>query len=618
MHKFISYIIVFSTLVFGLPAFAQESFFIPQPESVSFAEGAFQLDENVKVIVPKKLQGTLIPYLAEKFQNDLKLNLTYSYKEANRDEKYILFKLIKKSELQDEGYQLEVTPESITVTAKDYAGLFNGFQTLRQTFPIENSRTIEIPAMSVTDNPRFGWRGIMLDVSRHFQTKEYILKQIDVLSAYKVNKFHWHLTDDQGWRIEIKKYPKLTDKGAWRGDRTGITWWERDKATAEEPKTVGGFYTQEDIKEVIAYAKIRNVEVIPEIDIPGHSKALVASYPELFCYNDAEANFEVAVGGKAPDNAVCAGKEYTYEFLEGVIEEIAALFPSEYLHIGGDECNKSNWKKCPYCQETKTENNLKDEEELQSHFIQKIHKIVKAQKKTMIGWDEILSGNGAPGATIMAWRRGTYTPQITAPQNGYPTIMTSYKYMYISQIQGATISEPEGPKVVLPVSKVYSHDPMPKELSAEQQELVLGNQASLWAEFTPTEEHNEYMLYPRALASAEVSWSKPENKNWLRFQNALGAYHFEKLEKTGINVSKSVFSVYPSYAIDELKNQAIVYLQTETEGNAIHYTLDGEEPTNQSEKYNSEFRTEAKTLLKAGIFNADGELLGKVLEIRLK
>ncbi|WP_276165985.1 beta-N-acetylhexosaminidase [Zobellia alginiliquefaciens] len=618
MHKFISHIIVFSALVFGLPALAQESFFIPQPESVSFTEGAFQLDENVKVIVPKKLQGTLIPYLAEKFQNDVKLNLTYSYKEANRGEKYILFKLNKKSELQDEGYQLEVTPESITVTAKDYGGLFNGFQTLRQTFPLEKSEVVTIPAMNVNDNPRFGWRGIMLDVSRHFQDKEYILKQIDVLSAYKINKFHWHLTDDQGWRIEIKKYPNLTDKGAWRADRTGISWWQREKATADEPKTVGGFYTQEDIKEVIAYAKVRNVEVIPEIDIPGHSKALVASYPELFCYDDAEANFEVAVGGKAPDNAVCAGKEYTYEFLEGVIEEIAALFPSEYLHIGGDECNKSNWKKCPYCQKTKAENNLKDEEELQSHFIQRIHKIVKDKKKTMIGWDEILSGNGAPGATIMAWRRGTYTPQITAPQNGYPTIMTSYKYMYISQIQGATVSEPEGPKVVLPLSKVYSHEPMPKELTAEQQELVLGNQASLWGEFTPTEEHNEYMLYPRALASAEVSWSVPENKNWLRFQQSLGDYHFKKLKDWQVNAAHSVFSVYPSYAIDELHNQAIVFLQTETDGNEIYYTLDGKDPTSRSKKYNGKFRTEAKTLLKAGLFNKEGKLLGNVLELRLK
>ncbi len=502
--------------------------------------------------------------------------------------------------------------------AKDYAGLFNGFQTLRQTFPLESTGEVRIPAMEVKDNPRFQWRGIMLDVSRHFQPKEFILKQIDVLSSYKVNKFHWHLTDDQGWRIEIKKYPKLTEKGAWRADRSGIAWWEREKATAEEPKTVGGFYTQEEIKEVIAYAKVRNVEIIPEIDVPGHSKALVASYPELFCYDDPEADFEVAVGGKAPDNTVCPGKEYSYGFLNDVIKEVAALFPSQYLHIGGDECNKKNWKKCPYCQKAKLDNGLEDEEELQSYFIQRIHELVKKQKKTMIGWDEILSGNGAPGATIMAWRRGKYTPQITAPQEGYPTIMTSYKYSYISQVQGPTITEPEGPKVVLPLSKVYGHEPVAAELTEAQKELVLGNQASLWGEFTPTQEHCEYMLYPRAIASAEVSWSLPETKNWERFQTALEDYHFDKLERKGINVSKSLYSVYPSYTIDELHGEAIVYLQTESVGYEIRYTLDGSEPDIDSAVYTKAFRAEPKSLLKAALFNDKGEQKGKTLELRLK
>tara|TARA_R100001369_G_scaffold80712_1_gene111279 strand:- start:2243 stop:4096 length:1854 start_codon:yes stop_codon:yes gene_type:complete len=592
--------------------------FIPQPESVSYSEEAFVLDKNTKVVVPKKFRGVFIPYLAEKFHNDLGLNLTYSYGNPEVGEKHILFRLDKRLSVRDEGYLLEVQSESIVVTAKDYGGLFNGFQTLRQTFPLQNSGTVKVPGMTVQDNPRFGWRGIMLDVSRHFQPKEFILKHIDVLSSYKVNKFHWHLTDDQGWRIEIKKYPNLTEKGAWRADRTGVSWWQREEATSEEPKTVGGFYTQEDIREVIAYAKVRNVEIIPEIDVPGHSKALVASYPHLFCYDESDANFEVAVGGKAPDNAVCAGKDSTYEFLEGVIEEVSALFPSKYLHIGGDECNKSNWKKCPYCQGVKTENNLKDEEELQSYFIQKVHKIVKAQNKTMIGWDEILSGQGAPGATIMAWRRGTYTPQITAPQNGYPTIMTSYKYMYISQVQGPTQMEPEGPKVVLPLSKVYAHEPIPAELTPEEVNRVLGNEACLWGEFTPTQEHCEYMLYPRALASAEVSWSQPNVKDWERFQTALEDSHFKRLEREQVNYAKSMFTVYASYALDELKSEAHVYLNTETVGYDIFYTTDGEDPTTASIKYEGHFIASAKTLVKAGLFSKEGRLLGNVTEIRLK
>ena len=592
--------------------------FIPQPESVSYSEDAFVLDKNTKVVVPKKYQGVLIPYLAEKFHKDLGLNLTYSYGNPEVGEKHILFRLDKRLSVRDEGYLLEVQPESIVVTAKDYGGLFNGFQTLRQTFPLENTGTVKVPGMTIKDNPRFGWRGIMLDVSRHFQPKEFILKHIDVLSSYKVNKFHWHLTDDQGWRIEIKKYPNLTEKGAWRADRTGVSWWQREEATSEEPKTVGGFYTQEDIREVIAYAKVRNVEIIPEIDVPGHSKALVASYPHLFCYDESDANFEVAVGGKAPDNAVCAGKDSTYEFLEGVIEEVAALFPSKYLHIGGDECNKSNWKKCPYCQGVKTENNLKDEEELQSYFIQKVHKIVKAQNKTMIGWDEILSGQGAPGATIMAWRRGGHNPQITAPQNGYPTIMTSYKHMYISQVQGPTSMEPEGPKVVLPLSKVYAHEPIPAELTPEEVNRVLGNEVCLWGEFTPTQEHCEYMLYPRALASAEVSWSDPNVKDFERFQTALEDSHFKRLEREQVNYAKSMFTVYASYALDELKSEAYVYLNTETVGYDIFYTTDGEDPTTASIKYEGHFIAPAKTLVKAGLFSKEGRLLGNVTEIRLK
>ncbi|WP_372935479.1 beta-N-acetylhexosaminidase [Seonamhaeicola sp.] len=496
----------------------------------------------------------------------------------------------------------------------------NGFQTLRQAIPIHIKGLNSIPGMEISDNPRFGWRGLMLDVSRHFQPKDFILKQIDVVSSYKINKFHLHLTDDQGWRIEIKKYPNLTKKGAWRADRGNIPWWERKAATANETKTIGGFYTQEDIKEIIEYARVRNVEIIPEIDVPGHSKALVASYPELFCsdIDTSNVNFEVATGGKAPNNTVCPASEFTYEFLEDVIEEIAALFPSKYLHIGGDECSKKDWKKSAMCAALMEENGLKDYEELQSYFIQRIHKIVEKQNKTMIGWDEVLSGNGVKGATIMAWRRGKQQPQLQAPRQGYPTIMTSYIYSYISQVQGPRFMEPEGPKVVLPLSKVYSHEPIPSELTKEEASLVLGNQTCLWAEFTPTKEHCEYMLYPRTLASAEVSWSQPEVKNWERFQKALEISHFKRLDRDNINYAKSMYSVYPAFAVNELRNEAIVYLDTETVGYDIYYTLDGTDPTSKSKKYTGNFTTTAKQLLKAGLFNKEGKLLGAITEIRLK
>ncbi|GIZ10207.1 beta-N-acetylhexosaminidase [Flavobacterium sp. UMI-01] len=614
--------IVIVAFLFTIAGRTQESqnTFIPQPQSVVFQQGGFLLSQDTQVFVPKMFSADLKPIVESKFKSDAGLNLSVKTGSAKATN-CILFEKVKSKAIATEGYELEVTPSKIIIKAIDYAGLFNGLQTLAQAIPLVKTDKFVIPSMSIKDNPRFHWRGVLFDVSRHFQTKEFILKQIEVLSSYKINKFHWHLTDDQGWRIEIKKYPNLTQKGAWRADRTGIAWWSRELATADEPKTVGGFYTQEEIKEVIAFAQKRNVEIIPEIDVPAHSKALIASYPELFCYDVVPdgVNFEVAVGGKAPDNALCAGKETTYAFLENVIKEVVALFPSKYFHIGGDECNKSNWKKCPHCQKVMQDHNLKDVEELQSYFIQRMYKIVSAQKKTMIAWDEVLSGKGVKGATIMAWRRGMHTPELQAPREGYPTIMTSYLHSYISRVQGPTFMEPEGPNSVLPLSVVYNHEPIPAELTKEEAHRVLGNQASLWAEFTPTESQFEYMLYPRTLASAEVSWSMPEVKNWQRFQDALEFDHFARLERAKVNFSKSMFTVYPAFAIDQLNNEAIVFLKTETIGYDIYYTLNGEEPTiTNGKKYEGQFKTVPRTLLKAGLFTKKGKLLSTITEIRLK
>ena len=613
-------IIVWIITLLFIKSTAQEQalYFIPQPESVMLTDGSFKLSNTTTIFLPQKYVSDLKPYVLDKIKSDIGLEVSVATGRAKSD--FIKFQISKDKNIKEEGYILKVSSSGILISAKDYGGFFNGFQTLRQLFPLENTATATIQSIEVKDNPRFAWRGLMLDVSRHFQSKDFILKQIDILSSYKINKFHWHLTDDQGWRIEIDAYPNLTKKGAWRAEREGITWWQRKPATAEEPKTVGGFYTKADIKEVIAYAKIRNVEVIPEIDVPGHSKALIASYPELFCYDTVPdgVNFEVAVGGKAPDNAVCAGKETSYAFLQTVIKEVADLFPSNYLHIGGDECNKRNWKKCPHCQGKMKDNNLNDEEELQSYFVQRLHKMVEAEGKTMIGWDEVLSGNGVKGATIMAWRRGNHTPEIQAPREGYPTIMTSYQYMYISQVQGPSFMEPEGPKVVLPLSKVYGHEPLPAELTPTEAKLVLGNQASLWGEFTPTEEHCEYMLYPRTLASAEVSWSNPKLKNWGYFQKSMENFHFKKLEKDGVNFSKSVFSVYASYALNQLSNQAYVYLNTEAVHYTIRYTTNGDDPEGDSSIYTKEFDAPAKSLLKAGLFNNHGKLVGNITELRLK
>ncbi|WP_052823482.1 beta-N-acetylhexosaminidase [Neotamlana sedimentorum] len=613
-------IVIFITIILlSVTGKAQENTFIPQPESVVFKNGVFNLSNTTKIYMPKQVALSFKPYVLEKLKFETGLNFVVETGKVKAKSNYIEFQKTKDKSVKEEGYILEVSDSKIIVKAKGFAGFFNGFQTLRQIVPIEKTSKIKLPNVTITDNPRFGWRGVLMDVSRHFHSKEFVMKQIDLLSSYKINVFHLHLTDDQGWRVEIKKYPKLTEKGAWRAERDEH-WWSRKPATASEPKTVGGFYTQDDLKEIIAFAKTRNVEIIPEIDVPGHSKALVASYPELFCsdIDTTGVNFEVATGGKAPNNTVCPASEFTYEFLEGVIEEIADLFPSKYLHIGGDECSKKDWKKSAMCATLMEENGLKDYEELQSYFIQRIHKIVEKQNKIMIGWDEVLSGNGVPGATIMAWRRGKYNPEVQAPREGYPTIMTSYLHSYISRVQGPTFMEPEGPNSVLPLSVVYNHEPVPAELTKEEAARVLGNQASLWGEFTPTGEHFEYMLYPRTLASAEVSWSNPEVKSWERFQNALEFKHFNRLKKEGVNVAKSLFTVYPAFGIDQLHNKAIVYLETEAVGYDIYYTLDGSDPTIEATKYTENFKAVPKSLLKAGLFNKKGELLGEITEIRLK
>lgn len=594
-------------------------YFIPQPELVEVTRGNFNLVATTKLFLPEEFIDELGPYFKQKIKNDAGLNIHVGKLDNSISSNFIRFDKIDDITIGTEGYKLKISSDKIIIKANTHAGMFNAFQTLRQTIPGDANQNIQklviIPCMEITDKPRFEWRGLMLDVSRHFQPKSYILKQIDIISSYKINKLHWHLTDDQGWRIEIKKYPNLTEKGAWRADRRGIHWWHREFRKPGEPTPIGGYYSQQDIREIVEYARIRNVEIIPEIDIPGHSKALIASYPFLTCRNDNL--FEVSTGGPSPHNALCAGKETTYEFLNDVFHEVAALFPSEYFHIGGDECNKRDWKECEHCNNKVKANGLKDVDELQSYFITRISKQMKALGKTIIGWDEILSGKGTPGAVIMAWRRNRYSPEVDAPRAGYKTIQASYTDSYINNHQGPPELEPEAPRGIIPLKKVYHYEPVPEKLTDEEANLILGSQVCLWGEFTPNPEISELMLYPRLLANAEVGWTEPALKDWKRFQFAV-ENHFARLDRDQVIYSKSTYNPFVTFSIDTLKKNAKVKITPDTDIHNVYYSVNGTIPDMNSNKYDQEFITDLNSIVKAGIFNKKGILLGEIVTKRIE
>ena len=408
-----------------------------------------------------------------------------------------------------EGYVLRVGTRGVDIRATSEAGLYYGQQTLRQLADDEG----DIPCCVIKDAPRFAYRGMMLDVSRHFFDVDFIKKQIDAMAAYKLNRLHLHLTDAAGWRIEVKRYPRLTSLAAWRTHALWKDWWndERRYCEATDSSAHGGFYTQDDIREIVDYAARHHITVIPEIEMPSHSEEVLAAYPELSCTGEAYAHSDF-----------CAGKEATFEFLEQVLSEVMELFPSEYIHIGGDEAGKQAWKTCPHCQRRMQEEGLADVDQLQSYFIRRIERFLNSRGRKLLGWDEILDGGLAPNATVMSWR-GT-EGGIKAMQLGHRAIMTPGEYCYFDAYQDAPHTQPEAIGGYLPLEKVYSYEPLPDTIDCATAQLLYGVQGNLFAEYIPTGEHLEYMAYPRMLALAEVAWSVPERKDYDCFrQRALKA-----------------------------------------------------------------------------------------------
>ena len=503
---------------------------IPVPLKMEQGTGSFLLSEKTKLYT--NLQGGE----AELWENYLKA-LPVQLKEARmKDRKQMLFLLITPKTPQlpsPESYTLSVTPQRIEIRATSGAGLFYGMQTLLQLMQPAGTGSYSVASVEIEDTPRFAYRGLMLDVSRHFSTKEFIKKQIDALAYYKINRLHLHLTDAAGWRLEIKKYPLLTDFAAWRTDPTWKKWWNggRKYLRYDEPGASGGYYTQNDIREILEYARQHYITVIPEIEMPSHSEEVLAAYPQLSCSGEPYKNSDF-----------CVGNEETFTFLENVLTEVMELFPSEYIHVGGDEAGKSAWKTCPKCQKRMKDEHLANVDELQSYLIHRIEKFLNNHGRRLLGWDEILQGGIAPNATVMSWRGEE--GGIAAVTSGHHAIMTPGAYCYLDSYQDAPYSQPEAIGGYLPLKKVYTYDPVPPSLTAEQAKLVYGVQGNLWVEYIPTPEHVEYMIYPRMLALAEVAWSAPERKSWPDFHTrALSAV--ADLQKKGyhpFDLSKEIGS----------------------------------------------------------------------------
>ena len=488
--------------------------------------------------------------------------------------------------LSEEGYGLDVTPKGVEVRASRFPGFFYAVQSLRQMLPAAVYGTEPapgeewvLPCVNIEDAPRFAYRGMHLDVARHFFSVEEVKRYIDVMAVHKLNRFHWHLTDDQGWRIEIKKYPELTTVGSIRKKTMIRKEWDNYDNTP-----YGGYYTQDEIRDIVAYAADRAITVIPEIDLPGHMLSALTAYPELGCTGGP---YEVWGRWGVADDVLCPGQEKTFEFLEDVLDEVVGLFPSELIHIGGDECPKVRWEKCPRCQAKIRQLGLKDDGEhtaehyLQSYVTDRIGKFLAQHGRRIIGWDEILEGRAPSDAVVMSWRGSE--GGIAAAKLGHDVIMTPNSHFYFDYYQSLdTDAEPFGIGGYIPMEQVYSYDPAFPELTPEQQKHILGVQANLWTEYVLSDEHLEYMLLPRLAALSEVQWCLPETKDWNRF---IGSFRMDKIySQLGYEFAKHIFGVTASYAVDPEKGGVVMTLTTQG-GAPIRYTLDGSDPTASSPLY---------------------------------
>ncbi len=599
---------------------------IPQPVEMQRLGGQFQVNKATKIVFNSVESRQLAEMLAQKLR--LPMGFLLKTVAGKNTDNSIELKLNTKpnATLGNEGYVLEVLPKGGAIVANHTAGLHNGIQTLMQLFDptiegkatnnlLSDSEKWTLPSVKITDYPRFAWRGVMLDVSRHFFTKEEVKKYIDQIAKLKFNVFHWHLTDDNGWRIEIKSLPKLTSVGAWRVPRTGD--FGNLAAPADgEAATDGGFYTHDDIKEIVRFAQDRNITIVPEIDIPGHSMAALAAYPELSCtkekvkVNPGSSFSEWYGNGKFKmfaDNSLNPADEKVYEFLDKVFTEVAALFPGQYIHAGGDECYKGYWEKDADCQELMKKNSLHDTEQLQGYFMKRVEAILKNKGKKLIGWDEIVEGGLGSEAAVMSWRG--VKGGIEAAKLGHNVVMTPTQFCYIDYMQGDRTTEPYVYSSIR-LKTAYSFEPVPDGVDSK---LILGGQANLWTEGIPTLAHAEYMTFPRAYALAEVYWSPKSSKNWEGFVPRMET-QFKRAAAAGVNYATSCYDAIVKPTMKDGK--LLVTLETEVPNLDIHYTIDDAVVSRYAPQYRQVIEIpEGPVTLRVNTYR-NGQAIGRMLILK--
>ncbi|WP_448825119.1 glycoside hydrolase family 20 protein [Capnocytophaga ochracea] len=574
---------------------------IPRPQSLTMGKGSFRFTKETVFVTAPELYPVTNSFVE---QYEKATGFRMFFRKAAIQTSYILLSLDKS--LPKEGYTLVVKPDKISITAADHNGALYALETLRQLLPkeFESFTPVQtdwvVPAIVITDAPQYPWRGLMLDVSRHFFPKEYILKTLDRMAMLKLNTFHFHLVDNEGWRIEIKKYPKLTEIGAWRVDQEDKLWNERTPNSANAfanpataPKKYGGFYTQEDIKEIVAYASARGITVIPEIEMPAHAMSAIAAYPELSCH---KRPIGVPSGAVWPITDIyCAGQEETFTFLEDVLTEVMELFPSKYIHVGGDEATHTEWEKCLKCQARMKDHHLKDVHQLQSYFIKRINDFLLSKGRTLVGWDEIMDGGLANNAVVMNWRGIEVGKK--ALEQGNPVVLTSD--CYIDNYQGLPDYEPQANGGYLPLKTLYHYSLEKENLSPALQKNILGTQANLWAENVGSTEHSEYMLFPRLLALAEISWTTDNLKNWDNFINRTQAF-MKRWDVMKMNYARSMYQVVPT--VENQKGNIFLKLDCEVPNADIRYAL-GDTPIEKATKYHQPIALNRSTTFKATVFS---------------